>query len=663
MQRVRESIQANSVKHWLLCFTCIFMCSISGARTLQDIAGQLTNEDSVTTLYLAKEFITMDPDQPRAEAVAVREGQFVAVGTLSEVKKRVGENALIDRRFANKTVTAGFIEPHVHPVLAAITMKTKVLSIEDWDTIDGFSPAIRDEKTYQAALKQAIQAHEDKSAPFVSWGYHHYFHGKLSRTLLNELAPDFPVVIWHRSAHEFYLNDAALALAKIDEALIASLPAGVQKQIDFGKGHFYESGAFGLLGNFASIIATPERFKQGLEYTEKYYHEAGVTTACEPGGFYSKVAQDAVNAVYSDDATPFNHCFIADGKSIYTIGEGNPERVIAETENTLSWGDGRTWFLPDQVKLFTDGAIYSQLMQMQDGYIDGHNGEWIVEPEPFDKMFQLYWDAGYQIHTHNNGDGGLEVLLKSLEKAMERNPREDHRATLVHFGFAKPEQVKRWIELGGIISANPYYVTALAGHYVKFGVGERSENMVPLGDVLKNKGSMSFHSDMPMAPAKPLQLAWSAVNRITAEGKVMGKQHRVSVEQALKAITIDAAYALRMEKVIGSIEVGKSANLTVLEDSPFDVAPTALKDIEVWGTMLEGRLQPIGKNLARTAEKSTNPRATPELQEAITAQLRKFQAKGSCMQLPPNLPNFSPFFSQTNPTKPEGERFLLNAAR
>jgi len=243
------------------------------------------------------------------------------------------------------------------------------------------------------------------------------------------------------------------------------------------------------------------------------------------------------------------------------------------------------------VKLLTDGAIYSQLMMMKDGYTDGHHGAWIMDPPVFGYAFQSYWDAGYQIHIHNNGDAGMEVLLGELEKAMARNPRTDHRTVLVHFGFAAPEQVSRWIKLGGIVSANPYYVTALAGRYAKLGVGpERSANMVPVGDVMKNNGSLSFHSDMPMAPAKPCsssgrgQPQHGRRSRDGATAQGLGRR-------SAQAVTIDAAYSIQQEKKVGSIEVGKDANWTILDQSPYAVAPQKLKDIKVWGTMLEGRVQ------------------------------------------------------------------------
>ena len=141
-----------------------------------------------------------------------------------------------------------------------------------------------------------------------------------------------------------------------------------------------------------------------------------------------------------------------------------------------------------------------------------------------------------------------------------------------------------------------------------------------------------------MAPAKPMQLVWAAVNRVTAEGPVAGPRHKVSLDVALKAITIDAAYSIRMEKRLGSIEVGKDANLTVLDRSPHAVAPEQLKDITVWGTMLEGRVQPVPRQHAEVAAQRsaqapqvTAPVAaisqnTTEVGRAIASKLTKLLA-------------------------------------
>lgn len=183
--------------------------------------------------------------------------------------------------------------------------------------------------------------------------------------------------------------------------------------------------------------------------------------------------------------------------------------------------------------------------------------------------------------------------------------------------WTQSDQVKNWIELGGIVSSNPYYVTALAGPYERIGPGpDRAKNIAPHKYVLENKGSLSFHSDMPMAPAKPLQLVWAGVNRQTYEGNVAGPEHKVPLDVALKAITIDAAYSIQMEKEVGSIEVGKRANLTVLEKDPYNVEPKDLKDISIWGTMLEGRVQPVTASLKKKPEQKskeqTRAMATPD---------------------------------------------------
>jgi hypothetical protein len=461
----------------------------------------------------------------------------------------------------------------------------------------------------------------------VTWGYSQYFHGPLSRAEVDKLAPDFPVIVWGRSCHEFFLNTLALKQAGIDQAFVDGFTPSQKAQSSFKDGHFLEQGAMAILGKLTPAMATPEKFKRGLEFSVDYYHRNGITVAAEPGGFYSKALQDAINAVYSDDSTPFNHYFIADGKTFAAMHPDDPSAMLAATRQVLDWGRGRTRYLPNQVKFLTDGAIFSQLMMMKDGYTDGHHGAWVMDPEVFSYAFQDYWDAGYQIHVHNNGDAGMDVLLGEIEKAMQRNPRKDHRTVLVHFGFATPQQVARWIQLGGIVSANPYYVTALAGRYAQVGIGpERAQNMVPMGEVVKNGGSFSFHSDMPMAPAKPLQLVWAGINRTTYEGQVAGPEHRVSLDMALKAITIDAAYSIQLERDIGSIEVGKYANLTILDKSPYEVAPAAVKGIGVWGTMLEGRMQPAPTAGSTAAMRREAPRTVAasdnrELERAVTMQL------------------------------------------
>lgn len=580
---------------------------------LQDIIDKVAPQREAV-IYVAREVITMDPARPRAEAVAVVGDRVAAVGSLAELQALAGSQPFrIDRRFADKVVLPGFVEQHVHPVLAGLMVITEVIAIEDWDTVGGFRAAVRDEAGYRQRFTAALAAHKarDPEAVFLTWGYHHYFHGAMSRDWLDQQAGTTPVIVWHRSQHEVYLNSALMRRMGVDDAFLASFTPSQKAQSDVAKGHFWEQGTLKVLERTAAAMATPERLRQGLEFTVGYYHRNGITTAAEPGGFYSRPLQEAINAVYAAESVPFNHYFIPDGKSFAAMFPGDGAAQIAEAQKPLAWGSGRARWLPKQIKFLTDGAIYSQLMQMKDGYTDGHQGAWIMDPDVFTTAFQAFWDAGYHIHVHNNGDGGMEVLLANIERAMRRTPRFDHRTTIVHFGFAAPEQVAKAGRLGCIVSANPYYVTALAGRYAQIGIGpERARRMVPLKDAERAGMSISFHSDMPMAPAKPLQLIWAAVNRFTAEGPVMGEDQRVGIDLALRAMTIEAAYSIRLEAEVGSITPGKYANFAILEQSPYAVAPAALKEIPIWGTVLEGRVQPAPPAPAAPERRAEAPART-----------------------------------------------------
>ena len=200
--------------------------------------------------------------------------------------------------------------------------------------------------------------------------------------------------------------------------------------------------------------------------------------------------------------------FLADGRGI-------PDRVgldkaLDATEEQIAVapeGPGKKlMFFPGQIKLFADGAIISQLMQMKDGYLDGHKGEWIIAARRARKAERkLFWNAGYQIHIHVNGDLGLEAVLDIIETLLAENPRADHRTVIVHFANSTEEQVGRIARLGAIVSANPYYPAAFADKYGEVGLGpQRADVMVRAASVLKHDIPLSYHSDLPMGPAAPL---------------------------------------------------------------------------------------------------------------------------------------------------------------
>ena len=431
----------------------------------------------------------------------------------------------------------------------------------------------------------------DPAELLVTWGYHPVFHGPLTRADLDKISNARPINVWHRSAHEFIVNSKALQNYGIDAAFVGALSAAAQKQSNLEEGHFWEGGMFGVIPKRLPAIATPDRLRRGLEFVVRYYHTNGVTLGCEPGGLFAKQLQDAQNAVLSRPDSPFRFYFIPDGKS---INAAFPDTTISETEKVLGWGEGMTAMMPGAIKLFADGTIYSLAMQVREPYLGKGHGEWIMDPEFFARAFKVYWDAGYQIHVHVNGDAGLDMVLDNVETNMRCHPRYDHRTVAIHLAVSQKDQVERMKRLGVIVSGNPYYVRALADAYSKEGLGpERADNMVRLGDIERAGVSYSLHSDMPMAPGQPLFLMHCAVNRTTVSGRVAGPDQRASRMGALKGVTLDAAYSLRMEKDMGSIVPGKIANLTILDDNPLTVDAAKIKDIFVWGTVQEGRVLPV----------------------------------------------------------------------
>lgn len=570
-----------------------FGAAVGQTRSLSDLGTKVVPLPTVT-VYTAQEVLTLDPDKPVVDAVAVVDGRILLTGNLDEVVDTLqGQRHQIDDRFADKVIVPGFIAQHDHPLLAALTMSSEILSIEDWALPFGTVPAVQDKQDFIDRLTKAIEARTDPTDPVVTWGYHPAFYGALTRADLDAISTTQPILVWARSCHEMVLNSVALEIAGVTQELVDGFSSTEKMQSSFAEGRFWEQGLFAVLPNVAPLAASPERLQAGLELTRDYMHAKGVTFGNEPGGILSKPVQDGINAVFSSPDMPFRWSFMPDAKSLVQAYSDDAQ-VIAETENLSSWYGGMTSLAPRQAKLFADGAIYSLLMKVRDPYLDGHEGEWMMDKSDFDRAFRIYWDAGYQIHVHVNGDAGLDRVLDTLEMNLRRNPRYDHRTVLIHFAVSAEDQVKRIADLGAIVSANPYYVTALADQYSKVGLGpERADSMVRLGDVTFAGISWSLHSDMPMAPGDPLFLMWSAVTRITSSGRVAGPEQRVSAEDALRGVTIEAAYSLKLEDEIGSIEPGKRANFTVLDRNPLKVDPMEIRDVKVWGTVTEGRIQPV----------------------------------------------------------------------
>ena len=559
------------------------------------VTGAVRAADVPLTIYSASKIVTMEKANPVAQAVAVSGKRIVAAGSLASVKAALGDAPYaIDETFKDKVILPGFIEQHMHPFLGAMILIQEIIANDDWVLPGRTFKAARTPAEYRARLIAADKALGDSKEWLYTWGYHRLWHGELSRAELDKISTTRPIVVWQRSVHEFYLNTAAIEALKLERQTMEG--KGIAStQFNWDKGHWYENGASELLvPALVPHMATPQRMVSGLQRLITYYHQKGVTALNEPGILLMPGVWQLYQKVLGAPDVPFTSTFFPDARAHMNAGIAGAE-ALAATEKTVALGTtGKVAMLPKRIKLLADGAIVSQFMQMKDGYLDGHHGEWLMPPEALEKYGKLFWDAGYQLHIHVTGDLGLEVTLDMLERRMRENPRADHRTVIVHFANSTEEQVKRIARLGAIVSSNPYYPIAFGEKYAQFGLGpQRAHVMARQGSVVRQGIPLSFHSDLPVSPTDPLFQAWMAVTRLSNEGHVLAPDQRIGVTDALRAITIEAAYSWGKESEMGSIAPGKLANFTVLDKDPTTIKPMALKDIPIWGTVFEGRLFPV----------------------------------------------------------------------
>jgi len=247
------------------------------------------------------------------------------------------------------------------------------------------------------------------------------------------------------------------------------------------------------------------------------------------------------------------------------------------------------------IKVVVDGSIQGFSARIRwPGYHNGApNGLWYISPEHLRHIINESLEKGLHIHTHTNGDEATELVLDCMEEGLLQHPSPDHRFTLQHCQLADSAQFRRMAKLGMCVNLFANHHFYWGDEHYNLTVGpERATRMNACATALENGVPMAIHSDAPITPLGPLFTAWCAINRLTASGRTQGEEEKIDVDEALYAITLGAAYTLKLDGEIGSIETGKRADFAVLEDDPEETDPTKLKDVKVWGTVQDGRIFP-----------------------------------------------------------------------
>jgi predicted amidohydrolase YtcJ len=546
------------------------------------------------TLYYGGDIITMQGDRPEyVEAVMERDGKIIYVGDkASAVGNFAGETIEVDLK--GKTMLPGFIEPHAHPAsIGAFILANDIVAPHEWRMPHKTYPGVSGKENYLKAVSDIIDSKKDKSNTVLIWGYHKSWHGELTLKDLDRVTGNVPTIIWQRSTHEIYLNTASARKYGLKKG---DLTAADDKQADWVNYHFWERAYQMLKGTkLALFFGDKEMLRRGMDRISTMMLKNGLTAMTEPG-FPTSAFEDEY-AILKEGTEK------AKAYTIYLIS-GFPEQFVKKVGNDVyaahieslpeQYNTEYIKFLPKQYKTFADGAIYSLALELREPFYNCPDckPEWIIPLKEGKQIFDFWWDKGYKIHIHITGDLAFEKYLDMVERAMQRNPRKDHRTTFHHVGLFGAGQAQRAADLDVEISANPYYLWALADKYSETGLGpERAANLVALKELTKRGVPVSLHSDFAMAPAEPLLLVWVATNRIVASGQTMTPEESISVYEAVKGITITAARTFEMEHEIGSIKVGKQATFTLLEQNPFKIDPAKIKDIPIAGIVYKGRMK------------------------------------------------------------------------
>ncbi len=551
----------------------------------------MTSPQSGTTVYRARRILTMNPMQPEATHVAVRDGRILSVGDLARMQLH-GPFEL-DERFADQVLMPGLVEGHSH-LMAGGLWQFPFVGFHERTAPDGHKwPGCRGFEEVVDRLVALERALPDATQPLIAWGFDPIFFGSERMTVrhLERVSATRPVVILHASQHLMNVNRAALAAAGITrDTQIEGVPRFEDSGEDAGQptGELQEFAAMfpvaRMIGNAFRITATTEL---GMTLFGQIAQLAGVTTATDLANEMSEGNVETMLRVTGDEAYPVRLVPLFASLDGALSAEQSLARIrSAQARSTEKLHMGI-------VKIIADGSIQGFTARLKwPGYFNGRdNGIWIQAPDTLRASIARYHAEGLQLHVHANGDEASEFVIDCFEAALAQAPRPDHRHTLQHAQMADRAQLRRMARLGlcANLFANHLYYWGDAHATMTMGP-DRASRMDACGSALEFGVPLAIHSDAPITPMAPLFTAWCAVNRLTSSGQLLGANERITVAQALYAVTMGAAYTLRMDDRIGSIEVGKWADFCVLDDDPSTVAPEALKDVRVAGTVLGGRV-------------------------------------------------------------------------
>jgi predicted amidohydrolase YtcJ len=533
-------------------------------------------------IYTGGDIVTIDDAHPTAEAVAVAAGRIVAAGARDSVLAAHRGPRTVVRDLHGATLLPGFIDPHSH-YLSALTVVNQVNLFPPPAGPGADVPAIIDalndfRRERQIATGELIIAYgyDDSAMPA----------GRvLHKEDLDADFPDNPVVVGHVSMHGAVLNSVAMRTYGISAATVTP-PGGVivrKPGSDEPDGLVMETAFLPIM----SAMPKPTQ-QQEIDWSiaaQKMYASFGFTTAHEGLSHAADIAllrRAAAGGATVIDVIAFPFILELDA-----VLADNPPESFGRYRDRLKLGG---------VKITIDGSPQGRTAYFSTPYlVDGPDGQhdWCGErgfpQSTVDDWFTKVYGLGLPLNVHANGDAAIDMLLDAHAAAAGGEPAKDRRTVAIHSQFVRSDQLDRYAEYNIIPSFFTEHTFYFGDAHIRLRGREQTDFLSPVRAALDRGLRPTNHTDFVVTPLDQMFMLWTAVNRIARSGDVIGADQRVTPLEALKTITIDAAHQYFEEDSKGSIEVGKLADLVVLDRNPLTVDPMAIKDIAVLETIKEGK--------------------------------------------------------------------------
>jgi predicted amidohydrolase YtcJ len=538
--------------------------------------------DVADTIYTGGDTVTMNDLQPSAEALAVKGGRIVAVGARDDVEKahKGGSTKLV--HLDGKTLLPGFLDAHSH-YINSLTVANQV---------NLYAPPAGPAKDVASIVAELVKYRDANRIPkgeiIQAYGYDENVMPKgqlLNRDDLDKALPDNPVLVGHVSMHGAVLNSAAMKKWNVT-AQTKTPPGGVIVR----KPGTHEPYGLIMETAYLPIFASLPQPTQAQEVEwskagQMLYAQYGVTTAYEGETHLGDL--ELMKRAAAGGATLIDIVSYPFMNDLDKVVAKYPKDTWGRYDNRLKIGG---------VKITIDGSPQGKTAYFTTPYLSGGPGgekKWTGEltfpKEVVTQAMKRVYDMGVPLNLHANGDGAIDAFLRSHEKAAAAKLGKQRNVTMIHSQFVRKDQLDKYVQY----KIRPSFYTLHTYYFAEAHIANRGQAQAmaisPMRDAIDKGLAPTNHTDFVVAPLDQLFMLWSAVNRISKAGAVIGADQRVTPTEALKAQTLHVAQQFGEQASKGSLEPGKLADMVVLDGNPLKVETIAIKDIKVIETLKEGK--------------------------------------------------------------------------